>query len=287
MGQMSLRSQFMYAILFGWLLALAPPSTMPKLPKVIGPIPVTADSQILGAEDVPGGPPSANLPAHGYVEEEYFVSGTANIYQYDSNWNRTLKQANVPYTTRMVIRRPTDRAKFSGTVQSERGPGLQPIERPGAFHHHVHHGAGAERRGAPTGHQHLDGRRNAAGHADQPDALLAECHQYSEHDPHLHELPAERPARRDLSGADHPEQQSQRYRRQHFGQRRIAGYPAGRGARPGVHHQLRLQPDRGLRHCEAALREPDSGGATAAPDGDGRRREDAVRGQHGRRIDQH
>jgi hypothetical protein len=121
MGQMSLRSQFMYAILFGWLLALAPPSTMPKLPKVIGPIPVTADSQILGAEDVPGGPPSANLPAHGYVEEEYFVSGTANIYQYDSNWNRTLKQANVPYTTRMVIRRPTDRAKFSGTVQYECG----------------------------------------------------------------------------------------------------------------------------------------------------------------------
>ena len=67
----------------------------------------------------------------------------------------------------------------------------------------------------------------------------------------------------------------------------LAGHPAGRGARPGVHHQLRLQPHRGLRHQEAALRESDSGGADAAPDGDGRRREDAVRGQHGRRIDQH
>jgi hypothetical protein len=121
MGQMSLRFLFMATILFGALLAPALPSSMPSLPKVIGPIPVTADSQVFGAEDVPGGPASANLPAHGYVEEEYFVSGTANIYQYDSNWNRTLKQANVPYTTRMVIRRPTDRTKFSGTVQYECG----------------------------------------------------------------------------------------------------------------------------------------------------------------------
>ena len=58
------------------------------------------------------------------------------------------------------------------------------------------------------------------GHADQPHALVAGRDQYSEHDPHLHELPAERPARRDLSGADDAEQQSERDRRQHFGQRR-------------------------------------------------------------------
>jgi hypothetical protein len=118
---MSTRSQFTPAILLIALLAPAMQGqmSMPSLPKVTGPIPVTVESQIFGAEGIPGGPPSANLPAHGYVEEEYFVSGTANIYQYDSNWNRTLKQANVPYTTRMVIRRPTDRAKFSGTVQYE------------------------------------------------------------------------------------------------------------------------------------------------------------------------
>ena len=99
-------------------------------------------------------------------------------------------------------------ADLHGGGEPERGPGLQPIERPGAFDHYVHDGTGTERRGAAAGHEHLDRRRNAERHADQPDALVAGCHQYSEHDPHLHELPAERPARRDLSGADDAEQQS-------------------------------------------------------------------------------
>ena len=118
--------------------------------------------------------------------------------------------------------------------------------------HHLHDGARAERRGAAAGHQHLDRRRNAAGHAGQPDALLARCDQHSEHDPHLHELPAERSARRDLSGADDAEQQPERNRRQHVGQRRAAGHSAGRSARAGVHHQLRLQPHRSLRHSRSS-----------------------------------
>lgn len=94
-------------------------SYAPSLPEVIGPVAVTPDSQMYSAEDVPGATASAGLKGRGYVEEEFFLSGTANTYRYDANWNRELKQVNVPYTTRMVVRRPLDHAKFSGNVQFE------------------------------------------------------------------------------------------------------------------------------------------------------------------------
>jgi hypothetical protein len=63
-----------------------------------------------------------NLPALGYTESEYKMSGTANIYDADGRWgndgvwNTQIAQANVPYTTRLIVRRPTDPAKFNGTV---------------------------------------------------------------------------------------------------------------------------------------------------------------------------
>jgi hypothetical protein len=66
-----------------------------------------------------------NLPALGYTESEYQMSGTANIYDADGRWssdgvwNTKIAQANVPYTTRLIVRRPTDPAKFNGTVVVE------------------------------------------------------------------------------------------------------------------------------------------------------------------------
>ena len=98
--------------------ASAAPHT-PPLPKVAGPIPVSADSPIYGAEDTPGATSSVKLKEHGYVEEEFFLSGKANTYRYDENWNRQLKQAEVGYTTRLVVRRPRDPSSFSGNVQFE------------------------------------------------------------------------------------------------------------------------------------------------------------------------
>lgn len=44
----------------------------------------------------------------GYVEEEYFVSGTARSHADPS--------AEAPYTTRILVRRPQDPARFNGTV---------------------------------------------------------------------------------------------------------------------------------------------------------------------------
>jgi hypothetical protein len=48
-----------------------------------------------------------DLSELGYVEEEFFLSGVAKV-QPDG--------AEAPYTTRIIVRRPTDAANFSGTV---------------------------------------------------------------------------------------------------------------------------------------------------------------------------
>lgn len=62
---------------------------------------------------------AADLEAQGYVEDEYFVSGLGNIYEYDEDLNVQVMTPDVPYTTRIMIRRPADPADFNGTVVFE------------------------------------------------------------------------------------------------------------------------------------------------------------------------
>jgi hypothetical protein len=57
-----------------------------------------------------------DLAKLGYTEEEFLVSGTANVYTWNRDGSTSVKKANAPYTTRILIRRPSDPAKFSGTV---------------------------------------------------------------------------------------------------------------------------------------------------------------------------
>jgi hypothetical protein len=60
------------------------------------------------------------LKAAGYTEAEYLVTGLAGIYDWaDANGTQLTELANpVPYTTRMLVRRP-DAGKFSGLVVVE------------------------------------------------------------------------------------------------------------------------------------------------------------------------
>lgn len=61
-----------------------------------------------------------NLAKQGYREDEYFLHGTANVYQYDSVADPYDTTVNVlrsgPYTNRILVRRPIDPARFSGNV---------------------------------------------------------------------------------------------------------------------------------------------------------------------------
>ena len=65
-----------------------------------------------------------DLASFGYVEEEYFIEGEATAYAYvgtpgsDGLWSvKTTTKAS--YKTRMLVRHPTDPAKFNGTVLVE------------------------------------------------------------------------------------------------------------------------------------------------------------------------
>ncbi len=62
----------------------------------------------------------------GYEENEYFVSGRAKLYEYSATGVRVVAPCpaiagrlgcrNLPYTTRMLVKRPIDPRRFSGTV---------------------------------------------------------------------------------------------------------------------------------------------------------------------------
>ena len=82
------------------------------LPKLTGPIPVTADSFPFLAANRVFQP--LDLKKAGYVEEEFIVSGTANTYDWAADGSLTVKTPNAPYSTRILVRRPADRARFSG-----------------------------------------------------------------------------------------------------------------------------------------------------------------------------
>ncbi len=55
----------------------------------------------------------------GYVEDEYFMSGTANVYEEDAFQNPKVAIADAPYTTRLLVRRPARMEKFSGNIVIE------------------------------------------------------------------------------------------------------------------------------------------------------------------------
>src|SRR5262249_47142501 len=60
-----------------------------------------------------------DLTTHGYVEEEFFVQGTANRYSTPSMSTGTIIDGNHPYLTRVVVRRPVEPKRFNGTVLVE------------------------------------------------------------------------------------------------------------------------------------------------------------------------
>ncbi len=73
---------------------------------------------------VPGAP-YVNLSEAGYAEREFTMSGGATIFKQSGSWSSNGKwavaasQAGVPYTTRLLVRYPTNPAKFNGTVVFE------------------------------------------------------------------------------------------------------------------------------------------------------------------------
>ncbi len=85
--------------------------------KIVGPVPVTSESYPFNGADHSVVP--QNIGSSNYIEEEYFVSGKANVYDYDAAGKVIIKHADAPYTTRILVRRPADQSRFSGNVVLE------------------------------------------------------------------------------------------------------------------------------------------------------------------------
>ena len=91
-------------------------------PTVGGPIPSTRSNFPFIAD---GFGPEPRVPS-GYEENEYFVSARAKLYEYSATGVRVIAPCpasagrlgcrNLPYTTRMLVKRPIDPRRFSGTV---------------------------------------------------------------------------------------------------------------------------------------------------------------------------
>lgn len=85
-----------------------------SIPSVVGPLKVTEDSYPFGAAFTTTVP--QDLSKFGYLEEEFLVSGKANVYDFDSAGKVIVKTPDAPYTTRILVRRPAATNKFSGNV---------------------------------------------------------------------------------------------------------------------------------------------------------------------------
>jgi hypothetical protein len=84
------------------------------IPSVTGPIKVTTDSYPFGSAAATAVP--QDLSKFGYVEEEFFISGKANVYDFDSAGKVIVKTPDASYTSRILIRRPAAAGNFSGNV---------------------------------------------------------------------------------------------------------------------------------------------------------------------------
>jgi Alpha/beta hydrolase domain/Pentapeptide repeats (8 copies) len=87
-------------------------------PTITGPIPATV---------TPGDPSrnypffatDVNLAQYGYVEQEYFMQGTANQYTTPAGATGAVISTGNPYKTRLLVRRPISPSTFNGTVLLE------------------------------------------------------------------------------------------------------------------------------------------------------------------------
>ncbi len=84
------------------------------VPKATGPVPATLESYPFAGQD--GSTPFADLSKVGYVEEEYIITGNANVYDLAQDGAVSVKTPNGAYGTRILVRRPADPARFNGTV---------------------------------------------------------------------------------------------------------------------------------------------------------------------------
>lgn len=83
------------------------------VPEVVGPIAQTEDSHMWSSMERARVP--FDVADHGYVEEEFFLSGTANVYD-NAGGELSVVTEDVPYVNNILVRRPAKKSDSSGVV---------------------------------------------------------------------------------------------------------------------------------------------------------------------------
>lgn len=91
-------------------------SAQAATPSLDGPV---AAGPVSAARDYPFGATTADLAARGYVEEEFFLSGAARVYNLPNLGTAGVITGGQPYRTRLLVRRPADTRAFNGVVVVE------------------------------------------------------------------------------------------------------------------------------------------------------------------------
>lgn len=107
----ALSPQLMRAALWSLLLVSSAHAEVPPMPVAL-PVPPSGQLPLSSAQRA--GTEYSDLARYGYVEEEYYLQGIAPAITAAGD---TLLQA--PYTTRLLVRKPADPARFNGTVVIE------------------------------------------------------------------------------------------------------------------------------------------------------------------------
>lgn len=92
-----------------------------RTPTVTGPISVTTTPGVGDTRNYPffSAEPQVDLARAGYVEEEFFIDGTATRFDTPALSNAIQVSSGHPYKTRIVVRRPVNEHKFNGVVMVE------------------------------------------------------------------------------------------------------------------------------------------------------------------------
>jgi hypothetical protein len=104
------------ALLALWIPAIAAGQT--PNPTVSGPV-KAAGLPGVAAHNYPFFASNHDLASRGYVEEEFFIEGSANRYNTPAETTATVIDKDHAYKTRIVVRRPADAKRFNGTVLVE------------------------------------------------------------------------------------------------------------------------------------------------------------------------
>src|ERR1044071_1635127 len=102
--------------LMPWLVsALSAVTLLAADPVVSGPV-AAQTTPPDPAHDYPFFAALEDLKSRGYVEEEYFFSGTANRYETPEGASERVLDRNHNSPPRLLVRRPADGSRFNGTV---------------------------------------------------------------------------------------------------------------------------------------------------------------------------